>query len=216
MSSGINFSTLISPYEPREFFSCYWERAPLAISGGEPTRDLALLCRIDLDYVLQTACLSQPESIDVIEEKGNARQALQIDQLDTLSGALQSGSWIRTKGVGRYSQPFNDLCRNLEQEFSFPVRANLYCTPPNSKGFQLHFDTHEIFVLQLSGAKRWRVFEPCAKQPLAYVPPLPFEENRDELKYYRGGVKKSQGDINQEGGGALGRPCVCGPGPVSP
>jgi hypothetical protein len=58
------------------------------------------------------------------------------------------------------------------------VHANLYCTPGNSRGFNLHFDTHEVFVLQLSGKKQWQVFEPTITLPLEFLPPLHFEDKR--------------------------------------
>jgi hypothetical protein len=69
------------------------------------------------------------------------------------------------------------------------VRANLYCTPANSRGFDLHFDTHEVFVLQLLGKKQWQIFEPTTALPLDFVPA-------------RGGGKTSQ-DIDEAEVGSL-------------
>jgi hypothetical protein len=52
-------------------------------------------------------------------------------------------------------------------------------TPPNSPGFTAHYDTHDVFVLQLAGRKTWRIDAPPIalphrSQPFApqdYAPP---------------------------------------------
>ena len=36
---------------------------------------------------------------------------------------------------------------------------NVYVTPANSVGFVSHFDSHDVFVLQLYGSKNWRVYD---------------------------------------------------------
>jgi hypothetical protein len=55
--------------------------------------------------------------------------------------------------------------RGLENDFSHPVHANAYLTPRDSPGFTPHYDTHEVFVLQVAGTKRWRLFEPALTLP---------------------------------------------------
>jgi ribosomal protein L16 Arg81 hydroxylase len=39
------------------------------------------------------------------------------------------------------------------------VQANIYLTPPGAQGFRVHFDTHDVLVMQVSGAKSWRVWD---------------------------------------------------------
>jgi ribosomal protein L16 Arg81 hydroxylase len=116
-------------------------------------------------------------------------------------GALKDffiqGSTIRIKGIEKHSGPLAELCRNIEQELGFPTRANLYCTPAGARGFDLHFDTHEVLVLQLLGKKKWQVFESTFRLPLEYVPPLPFEDDRAALKRARGGRQAGQDGISE-------------------
>ena len=38
---------------------------------------------------------------------------------------------------------------------------------PRPSGFAVHHDTHDVFVLQVAGRKRWRVYEPVLELPLA-------------------------------------------------
>lgn len=55
--------------------------------------------------------------------------------------------------------PLADFCRGLERLFLHGVQANIYLTPPAAQGFRTHFDTHDVFVLQIEGRKRWRVWD---------------------------------------------------------
>jgi hypothetical protein len=57
-------------------------------------------------------------------------------------------------------------CRGLEAWLGCPVQANAYATPASSRGFGLHHDTHDVFVLQVSGRKRWRLYAPLHELPL--------------------------------------------------
>jgi hypothetical protein len=56
----------------------------------------------------------------------------------------------------------------LEAELGHPVQANSYYTPRASQGFAVHHDTHDVFVLQVSGEKRWLVYDPRFELPLKH------------------------------------------------
>jgi len=45
-------------------------------------------------------------------------------------------------------------------------QANVYLTPPDSQGFKPHWDTHDVFVLQVEGSKRWRIYAGGPEMPL--------------------------------------------------
>ena len=44
------------------------------------------------------------------------------------------------------------LCRAVEQMFSGHFQTNIYLSPPNAQGFGTHFDSHDVFVLQVVGS----------------------------------------------------------------
>jgi hypothetical protein len=45
------------------------------------------------------------------------------------------------------------------------VGANLFLTPPNSRGFDPHYDGHDVLILQLGGTKVWKAFEQLSEIP---------------------------------------------------
>jgi ribosomal protein L16 Arg81 hydroxylase len=46
------------------------------------------------------------------------------------------------------------------------VQANAYYTPRSAQGLPVHHDTHDVFVLQVAGEKRWLVYPPARELPL--------------------------------------------------
>ncbi|QFI68698.1 JmjC domain-containing protein [Sinorhizobium alkalisoli] len=52
----------------------------------------------------------------------------------------------------------NRLRVAAEKLFGCPVQANVYLTPPDNQSTPPHWDTHDLFVLQIAGSKRWPLF----------------------------------------------------------
>ena len=42
---------------------------------------------------------------------------------------------------------------------------NAYITPESARGFEPHYDVHDVFVLQVSGEKHWSVHAPVREHP---------------------------------------------------
>ncbi len=74
------------------------------------------------------------------------------------------------QGLQRSWRPLGTFCRELELELTHPVQANAYITPPGAQGLAVHYDTHDVFVLQLAGHKEWALFDPVLEDPLASQP----------------------------------------------
>mmetsp|Transcript_14893 Transcript_14893/g.32175 ORF Transcript_14893/g.32175 Transcript_14893/m.32175 type:complete len:831 (-) Transcript_14893:147-2639(-) len=74
----------------------------------------------------------------------------------------------------------------LESEFGCMVGSNAYLTPLHSQGFAPHYDDVDVFILQLEGYKRWRVYAPMNKQET-----LPRVSSRD---YTEKEVEESMGE----------------------
>jgi hypothetical protein len=66
------------------------------------------------------------------------------------------------------------LCEALEALVRLPVNANVYLSGAETHGFETHFDSMDVLVLQLEGAKEWTVYEPFLALPDAerkFAPP---------------------------------------------
>src|SRR5262249_33976009 len=49
------------------------------------------------------------------------------------------------------------LCRLMEQELGHYFRTNLYLSPPHSTVTTPHWDSHDVFILQMLGSKHWQI-----------------------------------------------------------
>ncbi|MER5890207.1 cupin domain-containing protein [Streptomyces sp. NPDC001941] len=94
------------------------------------------------------------------------------DQLDDtkLWRAFEDGATLVLQALQRTWEPVADLVSALSAELGHPVQANAYVTPPQNRGFDHHYDVHDVFVLQVSGTKRWIIHEPVRTDPLRDEP----------------------------------------------
>jgi hypothetical protein len=76
------------------------------------------------------------------------------------------GATLVLQGLHRIWPPLVDLAGALAAELGQPVQVNAYLTPAGNRGFATHYDTHDVFVLQVDGRKRWRIHEPVLPDPL--------------------------------------------------
>ncbi|MDP2774714.1 MAG: cupin domain-containing protein [Nocardioides sp.] len=78
---------------------------------------------------------------------------------------FDEGATIVFQGLHRYWPPLTRLVAELELELGHPCQANAYLTPPGSQGFAVHSDSHDVFVFQTAGSKRWEVHSPDSTDP---------------------------------------------------
>jgi lysine-specific demethylase/histidyl-hydroxylase NO66 len=83
-----------------------------------------------------------------------------VSSSNELSRAIDSEGWsLQVMHPQRRSASVHSLLFDLENETGTLWGANSYITPPASQGFKPHYDDVEVFMLQLEGRKRWRIFE---------------------------------------------------------
>lgn len=94
------------------------------------------------------------------------------DQLDdtALWRQFADGATLVLQALHRTWEPVLDFSSRLSTELGHPVQANAYITPPQNRGFDDHYDVHDVFVLQIEGTKRWIIHEPVHTDPLRDQP----------------------------------------------
>jgi len=89
---------------------------------------------------------------------------------DKLVGLFAGGATLVLQGLHRVWPPLLDFAQSLAADLGHPVQVNAYVTPPASRGFDDHYDVHDVFVLQVGGDKRWRIHRPVHPAPLRDQP----------------------------------------------
>ena len=85
---------------------------------------------------------------------------------DKVLGLLADGATLVLQALHRTWPPLVRFGSTLSAELGHPVQVNCYLTPPQNQGFAPHYDTHDVFVLQVAGRKRWVVHQPVHLDPL--------------------------------------------------
>jgi ribosomal protein L16 Arg81 hydroxylase len=170
-SGGPTLRWLISPIEKEQFFSEYWEKRPLVIHRNQPDYFSSLLSLDEVDRALTTLDRRYPNTVLKNAARDVGRRDYTVDG-ETLDVAkvyqlFAEGSTITLAFLDNVVPSLTRFCRALECELSFPLQANIYLTPPGAQGARPHYDTHDVFVLQVAGKKKWTVYGTPYELPLA-------------------------------------------------
>lgn len=82
---------------------------------------------------------------------------------DVWSNVDTSHCTVRLLRPHQHNENIHAMLSLLESEFGCMIGSNAYLTPLNSQGFAPHYDDVDVFILQLEGFKRWRVYAPFNK-----------------------------------------------------
>src|SRR5947209_8094290 len=106
-----------------------------------------------------------PEHYLVSERLGNRDQVKRL-RAQELTKELKQGSTLVLNCAEEASPALRELCIALERIFRVYIIVNLYVAFGSDSGFPLHWDSQDTLILQLSGRKKWSIFEPTRLHPL--------------------------------------------------
>ena len=171
------------------FLAEHWGRAPLHLPRLDARRFSDLLTLDDVDHLVSSAFLRLP-ALRLVRDgtpldpasytktaKLGGRQVTGVVDPGRVFERFAEGATLVLQGLHRYWPPLSRFCRQLELELTHPVQVNAYITPPSARGLAVHYDTHDVFVLQFAGTKQWSVHEPVLEDPL---PSQPWSSARGE------------------------------------
>lgn len=169
----VSFEWLVDPVGPATFFSRYYEREPLLISRNDPKRFETLLSVAAIDRFLATSTPCHPEVflVDAARKIGPEDYTLPHSEdaaldLPRVYELFRGGATISIRHMHERIPELAELCRAVEKVFSAHFQANIYLSPPNAQGFGTHFDSHDVFVLQVAGSKIWTLNDTLIELPL--------------------------------------------------
>jgi lysine-specific demethylase/histidyl-hydroxylase NO66 len=163
-----------------EFADRHWGREPLlsrAADLGGPGGFTDLLSCSAVDELLSRRGLRTPflrvakqgKVLPAERYTGGGGAGAEIaDQVhdERVMRLFADGATLVLQGLHRIWPAVIDFAGQLGAELRRPLQVNAYLTPPDSQGFATHYDTHDVFVLQCEGTKRWLVHPPVLADPL--------------------------------------------------
>ena len=160
---GLN---ILTPLTFREFIEDYYEQKHLHIRRDNVSFFDDILTLDQVDDALFSTTLNHPQNRVV----NNALETFPDSKDYTVVGTtridpikfvkkFQEGCTLVLSGLQEKIYSLRKFSNLLESEFGHKVQTNIYITPKGSQGFPPHYDTHDVFVLQISGEKSWRIYE---------------------------------------------------------
>lgn len=91
---------------------------------------------------------------------------------------LEQGATLVLNRAELVSEAIEALCMQVGNFVGTQTTVNAYASLGAVPATNVHWDTHDVFILQLSGRKHWRVYEPTL--PLPFVNQIS-NERKDEV-----------------------------------
>jgi len=178
----MNFAHLVYPCTVEEFFRSHYEKAFLFNQRNQPGYYDDVLNDSDLDLFFAQQNLN-PAGIRLVKDGVAIPVEQWTKEVERTGGPLKTficpeqifrhyyeGATIIINAAEKSIPGFAKACSAIEQETRLVLQANVYITPPNSQGFRMHYDDHDIFSLQIKGPKRWRLYDTREELPTSKGP----------------------------------------------
>ncbi len=154
-------ASLIAPLTPEQFFADYYEKDWYCTPEPVPAvGDLLSIDRIDeiiSDSELPPSSLTMAKSGEALPFEEYTHPNGVIDRGSVLDN-FRNGATIVLPQLHYADGKLYSFCLGLEREFGARIQSNIYLTPSNAHGFGIHYDDHDVFVLQVSGRKKWEIY----------------------------------------------------------
>jgi lysine-specific demethylase/histidyl-hydroxylase NO66 len=153
---------LMAPVARDAFLKEYYEQRALLNIRSEPERYSSLLTLAMLDDFIASADLR-----DGMIELTNRKSPIAREDYTFEDGRISRtavareylrGATIILPHLHESLFQLGEFSRSLEEIFSCHIQTNIYLTPSGNQGFPPHYDNHDVFIMQISGAKAWRLY----------------------------------------------------------
>ncbi|WAT19029.1 hypothetical protein OZN62_05540 [Aurantiacibacter sp. MUD11] len=182
-SASETMQMLTAPLSPEEFFRDYYERKYFhGTVQHAAIGELLSIDRIDeiiADSELPPTSISMAKSGQSIDPAEFTFANGVVDRGAVLDG-FRDGATIILPQLHFADGKLYEFCLSLERAFGARTQTNIYMTPPGEHGFGVHYDDHDVFVLQVAGAKDWEIYG-----------------DRESLPYRGEGFRKDRDDVGQ-------------------
>jgi ribosomal protein L16 Arg81 hydroxylase len=168
---------LLAPYSVDQFLAEYWTQKALHISAGHSQKFQPFFSWSDLNYLLNYHKLKAPD----LRFSMDGKLLPETPERREWGDLLRQGATLIINGVHKRVPAVVELAANLRYDIGYETHVNLYCSPVNQQGFECHYDTHDVLILQINGDKEWFVYQetvPCpttgmhsSDQPKPEAPP---------------------------------------------
>ena len=112
--------------------------------------------------LFQDGPVDETKFVETYSELGVNRRRINKEALYRLMG--EGGTLVMNR-LELVSSTIRRLCMSVSELCGAPAIANGYVAFDGNGSFGKHWDTHDVFAVQLFGRKRWKLYEPTHPLP---------------------------------------------------
>ncbi len=164
-------SDIIAPIELNRFISEYWNPKKYLVIRGGPEKFAHLLTWQAINEIIlgrehdasgrfrlvkngKDISLS---AVTIPEARRFRTKKLPRLKRTLLSECLKGGAVLILNRVDDLHEPVRQIAEMIEYVFYERAYINMYAGWQSSKGFNPHWDDHDVFILQVHGEKQWTI-----------------------------------------------------------
>ena len=176
-----NLEDLFAPLTTAEFLATRYRERQAVLFRGPQDRFKSIVTWQDVNRFVSSRALApkmmvlpREGSVIPIHMVSDNRRGMglrpfgeQVPVVDhKLLTVLRRGATLVLNRIHQVHPAAQALVSRIEDATEGYGQANLYASWTNSRGFATHWDTHDAFIFQLSGCKRWFVYGETRAVPL--------------------------------------------------
>ncbi len=181
MQRSLAFSDLISPLTPHKFFDEYQGKTAIQLPGRR-RRFAPVFSWAEFNRLLNMTTIWSDATMKVVLDGREltakefcsgvrSREGHNVMQPDPkrVKLFLEQGATVVLDLAERLSEGLAALADMLQAALGAPISCNIYCSWEQHRGFPAHFDTMDVFALQIDGEKTWQLYEGRFENPIGSV-----------------------------------------------
>lgn len=173
----MNLADIIAPMSVETFFSTFLSRQHAHFQGARG-RFEHLLPWSELNRALAQQDFESPrlrivdrgvivDPAEYMRQRGRDSTLPHRVDPQLLAARLRAGATLVLDRADEVFQPITDLAVELERSFGIRIQGNLYASWGTQHGFKVHWDSHDVLVIQIHGRKRWALHGSTRRFPLS-------------------------------------------------
>ncbi|WP_439596584.1 cupin domain-containing protein [Falsiroseomonas sp.] len=204
-----SLAALLAPITPERFLAEHLDRQPLHIRGTAAKFADVLSWR-QINRLLDMTHIWTSTSLKLVMDGGavpaeqfctraTSRDGAAVLQPDAklVQGWIAKGASVVMNDVDSLTPGLASVSNTLEAAGLGKAQANVYISWQSHKAFHTHYDTHDVWAVQVEGEKVWNIWEGRADYPIAHPafrgqPQAHHDQARGKL---RGTVTMQPGDL---------------------
>jgi hypothetical protein len=157
-------AALVAPVPADTFLTTYWRAQPV-LCPGPPSRAATLLSWDDLNGILEhhwretyrfrLACRGRDLAPDSYADVAANPPRIRAHEI---VAHLRRGATLSFDAIDELHAPLTALADAFECVFRNPTQINVYAAWRSIHGLGVHQDDEQVFIVQIDGRKRWRLY----------------------------------------------------------